>query len=263
MTSLRFVEVNGDQQNIEILENTPIQMVGHQGQVKPKISNGHISRFHATVCHKFEYGINIWEVSDGNERTGELSRNGLFDKDGDKIAGPITLENVGDRIYLLYMFDTIAYLEVFVTAIDKVRYTSGLESADALDHKIAKLDVNNSILKNQLVNNQEAIHNSEVTKEAIIGKLDVTSQNVEVNKANIESLGKSNAVLTEKLNTMSILLEQGLNHVEEIGSKPRIFIVGFAIMITATMLSVFSYGLYQNINPIMKSIFKIEADINK
>lgn len=258
MTSLRFVEVNGDKQNIEILENLPIQMVGHQGQVKPKISNGHISRYHATVCHKFQYGINIWEVLDGNERTGELSRNGLFDKDGDKVPGPVTLENVGDRVYLLYMYDTIAYLEVFVTSEEKVRYTSGLESENALDHKIAKLDVNNVIIKNQLVSTQELLDKSEVTKSEMIGKLDVTSQDVAVNRANIENLGKSNAALNEKINTMSILLEQGLQHVEEIGSKPKIFIAGFSIMLAATILSVFSFGLYQNINPIMKSIFKIE-----
>ena len=157
------------------------------------------------------------------------------------------------------MYDTIAYLEVFVTDIEKVRYTNGLEGVDSLDHKIAKLDVNNTIIKNQLVNTQEAIETSAVTKEEIIGKLDVTSQNVEVNKANIENLGKSNLVLSEKLNTMSILLDQGLNRVEEVGSNPKTFITGFSIMLAATLLSVFSYGLYQNINPIMQSIFKIES----
>ena len=261
MTSLRFVEVNGDEQNIEILENVPFQIVGHKGEIKPLISNGHISRFHASVCHNFDYGINLWTVTDGNLRTGELSRNGLMNKDGEKIIGSITLENVGDKVYLLYMYDTIAYLEVFVTDVEKVRTTSGLSDEENLGHKLNKINVNNAIIKNQLVDTLSSINKSQVTKAEIITKLDTTSENVETNKANIESLGRSNAALNDKVNLRSTLLEQGLNHVEEIGSKPKIFIMGFSIMIVATVLGLLSYGLYQNLDPIMKSIFKLENEV--
>lgn len=232
MPRLRFVEITADKQNVEILENLPSQIIGHKGKVKPQITNGHISKHHATVCFLTDGIDDSWLVIDGDVIAGVQSTNGLRDSEGEKVTGKVTLRDPGDRVYLLYMYNTNAYLEVFNTEIEKVNATNGLDEED-IKPQLSKISVNTSILKNEVVS--------------------VNSQ-VQDNKVQIGSLNS-------KLDGIISSLAVGLDHVEEVGSKPKVFITGFTIIFTAVILSIMSFGIYRNINHIIRQVFHIQIDI--
>lgn len=263
MASLRFVEINHDKQNIEILENLPSQIVGHKGEIKPKISNGHISRRHATVEFSEVDGNPTWVITDGDNVSGEASRNGLRDKTGEVILSKITLKDVGDRVYLLYMYNTLAYIEVFTTEIEKVRATKGVDEIDLIAAKVTKLEVNNALVKSQLSSTQQALDNSNHCELELKSKLAETSKAVKTNREQIDSIGRSNSELSNKVDGMLLILEKGLNQVEDVGTNPKPFIIGFAIMLSATLISVFTFGVYINIRPIMESLLKTDQPTRK
>ncbi len=241
MPRLRFVEITADKQNIEVLENLPSQIVGHSGKVKPQITNGHISKYHATVCYqKSENGIDeTWQVTDGDASTGIESKNGLRNSEGERIYYKTTLRDVGDRVNLLYIYNNNAYLEVFNTDIEKVNATSGL-SEDDIKPQLSKMTVNTNLIKKDV---------SKVTEQV---------------KTNLKHLGAIDTKQTEmsiKIEGLISSLAVGLEHVEDVGSKPKPYLIGFSILITASILAIFTFGVYRNINPIIRQVFKIEIDI--
>lgn len=241
MPRLRFVEITADKQNIEVLENLPIQIVGHSGKVKPQITNGHISQNHATVCYqKSENGIEeSWIISDGDTSTGIESTNGLRNSEGERIKSKVTLSDVGDRIYLLYIYNNTAYLEVFNTDFEIARSTNGLTEED-LKPQLSKITVNTNIIKKEV---------STVTTQV---------------KDNLKRLGDLDVKQTElsiKIDSVLNSLAVGLDKVEDVGSKPKPYLIGFSILLSATILSIFTFGVYRNINPIIRQLFQIEIDI--
>jgi hypothetical protein len=111
MLSLRFVEIVADQKTITpipVLADKASCVVGHKGDILPKICNGRISRRHCTVTYNAEFGL--WAIKDGVE--GNPSQNGLYDADGGRVQGLTTLSKAGDRIYLLAVRGFAAFLEV-------------------------------------------------------------------------------------------------------------------------------------------------------
>lgn len=236
MPSLRFVEINGDKQNVEILENLPSQIVGHQGEIKPKITNGHISRHHATVCHSNEGGIDKWLVIDGDVIKG-TSKNGLRNKEGEKIVGKTTLENVGDRVYLLYIYNTNAYLEVFATGLEKANSTQGLET-DSTEVELNRLRVNTTLMKNDLTTAISMATN---------------------NKKHLEKVDKDHGELTGKINSIFTIVDKSLDRVEEVGDRPKPYIIGFTIVLIASLLGIAVHEIYLNKRAILKQLFNLEV----
>lgn len=242
MPSLRFVEINGDKQNVEILENLPSQIVGHQGEIKPQITNGHISRHHCTVCYSVENGQEKWLVIDGDMIKGASSTNGLKDKFGEKILGKATLENVGDRVYLLYLYNTNAYLEVFATEVEKVNSTQGLDP-DLIQPELNRLRVNTALMKDDLSTAISLANN---------------------NKTHLDKVDKAHTEITGKIDSLFNIVERGLNQVEEVGNKPKPFIIGFSIFLVVSLLSIGVYEIYLNKKFILRQMFNLEiVEIDK
>lgn len=239
MPSLRFVEINGTRKSSEILENLPSQIIGHKGEIKPQITNGHISRHHATVC--YNENDESWLVIDGNTITGVESKNGLRDSQGHPIVGKTTLKDVGDRVYLLYMYDTNAYLEVFNTAREKLDGTSGLEDDD-IEPEISKLSVNTHLLKDEVC---------------------TALKLAQTNKETLTTVSEKNVELSGKVATLMAVLDQGLNQVEEIGNKPKQFILGFGIFSLGVVSLIVLYGVFRNVDPIVRSFFDIQPHHEK
>lgn len=240
MPSLRFVEVNGDKQNIVVLKNLPSQIVGHQGEIKPKISNGHISRQHCTIKYQ-EPGS--WLVIDGNDTVGGESRNGLLTIDGKKVVDKVTLSDPGDRAYILFLHNTSAYLEVFNTDEEKSFITSGVRDCD-LDHQLAKMAVNSTLLKGEV---------NAISDIVLDNKNRIEQTGNQINQVEVRQKEQAS-----KMDAMFSLLEEGLNHVEDVGTKPKVFVTGFLIVISASIMSLGLYGVYRNLDPIINTLFQIE-----
>lgn len=265
MPSLRFVEINGHKQNIEILENLPSQIVGHKGEIKPQITNGYISRHHATVC--YNHTDESWLVIDGSTLSGEASKNGLKDSSGNQIISKVTLREVGDRVYLLYLYDTNAYLEVFSTNQEKSQSTAGLVSEDINPH-VDKLTVNTSIIKSEVMRIAEVAssnkaHIDEVDKvqSQLTSQVKETLVTVTDNVDHLNKIDKTQDVLSNRIDSMMDILDRGLNQVEDIGSKPKKFLLGFSIFCLGGISIIFMYGFYRNLDPIIKTMFRIENSI--
>lgn len=262
MPSLRFVEINGHKQNIEILENLPSQIVGHKGEIKPQITNGHISRHHATVC--YDAHNESWLVIDGDAISGATSKNGLKSINGEVIKGKITLREVGDRVYLLYLYDTNAYLEVFATNQEKMDSTSGIKNED-VKPEIDKLVVNTSLIKGEVIRVSE-VANSNASHIAKVDKIQTQLSNqvketlvtVTDNAEHLDKIDKTQDDLSGRLDAMMSILDRGLNQVEDIGNKPKQFILGFTIFSMGAIFIMFTYGVYRNLDPIVKNLFQLE-----
>lgn len=262
MPSLRFVEINGKRQNVEILENLPSQIVGHKGEIKPQITNGHISRHHATVC--YNHDDESWLVTDGDSVSGVKSKNGLKTWTGETINGEITLKDVGDRVYLLYLYDTNAYLEVFATNQEQRESTSGLED-NGVKPEIDKLVVNTSLIKGQVVKVSETVSSAANNLAKVSDVQTKLSQQVKdtnimavANLEHLEQVDIKQDELVKRIDSVMDILDRGLNQVEDIGSKPKQFLLGFSIFCLGGLSLIFMYGFYRNVDMIMKTVFDIE-----
>lgn len=105
MLHLQFVEIKDADRHTELLEGDR-HLVGHKGDIVPRLCNGRISQRHATIARIGRQ----WLVVDGHE--GKPSTNGLWTIEGRIYEGMLAKE--GDRIYLMRDIDasTECYLEV-------------------------------------------------------------------------------------------------------------------------------------------------------
>jgi hypothetical protein len=104
---LRFVERSKGRDHKTPIEKFPC-VIGHQGNIKPEILNGHISGKHCTV--RYDLKSRSYIVEDGAE--GKPSSNGIYFH-GEKVD-IATLKVSGDRLYLLRLISgEEGYLELF------------------------------------------------------------------------------------------------------------------------------------------------------
>ena len=227
MLNLRFVEFAGDNTTQQDIPNNKTNMIGHEGNIKPQISNGRISRKHCTV--NYDHATDSWLVIDGNTITGQNSRNGLFTISGERILGKVTLTEPCQRVFLLAMGNNQAYLETYVadekTGCDITRTTIDLES-----EVLAAKDVAEKAARN----------------------VRIVSDLVENNANNIESLQRHQSALEEKVSFMMNAIDTGLDKVEEIGTKPKPYIIGTALILFMCVGGIVTYSLHKNIDDIIK-----------
>jgi len=225
MLKLQFVEIANSHSEKIILENLPSQTVGHAGTIKPKISNGHLSRIHCTIV--FYSALCCWRVTDGSLDNQSPSRNGLWNKEGNKIEGHIMLSNLGDRVYLLKIPDNEAYLEVVDDSLPelKSRSTSGLEI------QIAELTT---------------------TAEKVANNVSDVKQAVVSNREGIEQVKKTSDALDSKVNLMMTTLNSSLDRIEDIGSKPRLYLTGTMVATLMIFTAVSLFTFYSHVDDFVK-----------
>lgn len=118
---LRFVERSKGRENKTPIEKFPC-VIGHHGDIKPEILNGHISGKHCTV--RYDLKSRSYFVEDGTE--GKPSSNGIYFH-GEKVD-LATLKISGDRVYLLRLISgEEGYLELFKPGTEPVCPRSTLD----------------------------------------------------------------------------------------------------------------------------------------
>jgi hypothetical protein len=174
---LQFVEIKDADRQVQLLEGDQ-HVVGHSGDIVPKLCNGRISKRHATVSRMAEEAIQVyglqWFVVDGFE--GKESTNGLWTVTDGKISEGM-LTKPGDRIYLLRDVDACreAYLEV--VAEPSTSRPCNDRSTVGFEQKLIAL-------KETVAGNRESIG-------AVQTQLGATEQKVEFLIDTIERLGRN------------------------------------------------------------------------
>ena len=221
MLKLQFVEVTKSHSEKVILEDLPLQTVGHDGDICPRITNGHLSRIHCTVV--YYSALHCWRVTDGNLNNKAPSRNGLWTKDGNKIDTHVMMSNLGDRVYLLNIPGNLAYIDVIDDAIPSLqpRSTAGLEI------QIAEL----------------------TTKaEKVADKISDVKEAVNCNKQGIEQVKQTGDVLEAKVNLIMATLDSSLDRIEDIGSRPKLYLTGTMIATVMIFAAVSLFTFYTHID---------------
>lgn len=245
MLNLRFIELAKNNFGEYLREEVLLDFgqhkyltIGHQGDIKPKISNGHISRIHATVYHDGE--SNSWLVLDGNHERNRSSKNGIYNKDGDRIESSIKLFSEGERVFFINSDNCVAYLEVFESENEicdtKGRDTAGLEIQ--LAHIQTKTELNSK-------------------------KLTSVANRVETNLEAIREVHDKTTDLDQKVSLIASTVDQALDHVSELGSKPRQYITGALVAFFMVLLAMTSYILYHKMEKITDQLLRTQDRIEQ
>lgn len=182
MLDLRFVEVEGDRKEVQLIQKFPATIGKSRDRRIPPpyhtstlIETPLVSGFHCTVT--FDLVTDVWTVTDGVG--GVRSTNGLYGQVGGEFIGlgaGFVLRDAGDRVYLLNTTDgRQAYLEVFnVSSIDEARSTQGLEPAliklrEEVDLKISEGVERGKVRDQRLDEVSEKIQALEVAGQVLIG----------------------------------------------------------------------------------------------
>ena len=127
---IRFVEKVGEETEIQEITKFPT-VIGHNGNIRPLICNGKISKNHCTVTYDIDNGV--YQVEDG--ANGKPSTNHLYLSDrigGDcAVTSKAILSKPGQAVYLIRLLNgTEAYIEIYdpndIRSIDP-RATSSLD----------------------------------------------------------------------------------------------------------------------------------------
>ena len=224
MLKLQFVEVCKSHSEKIILEDLPLQTIGHDSDIKPKITNGHLSRKHCTIV--YYSALHCWRVTDGSVDNQSPSRNGLWNKEGSKIEGHVMLSNLGDRVYLLKIPNNEAYLEVVDDSLPelKSRSTSGLEI------QIAELTT---------------------TAEKVADTVSDVKQAVVSNRAGIDQVKVQSEAINAKVSVLTSTLESVLDQIETVGKEPKVYFLGATVSFLMLMMALFGFAVYTNIGKIV------------
>lgn len=228
---LKFIELaKGETRKVTLTGLDHI--IGHEGDIKPEISNGHISRKHVRVN---QVNDNCWLISDG---IGLPSRNGLYFQDVSspelkKVDTSVKLDKIGQRVYLLKIDGAEAFIEIFPDVelvIDKPqRQTSGLEI------ELQKLATQT---------------------EKAVDKIQVATVNIAANRNEITELKKTNSILADKVNL-------ALDTIEEVGNNPKKYMMGAATLAGICLLGIMVLGAYNRINDVMDRLLYQQNKIEK
>jgi hypothetical protein len=229
--NLKFVELTDVDRREVVLEKKQSQIIGRDGDIKPQITDGHLSRQHARVVFT---GNDTWDIHDG---VSTESHNGLFffptgSEESIEVIQMVKMSNIGERIDLLNLPKNHVYLEV-------------VREGDRIINNVKEKAKDQSKITAGIGLQIEALATS---SEKVVTKIDQVDSNLEAIKVNHNATIKALAVNREEISNISRELKTALETAATVGKDPLPYLIGAGTIAVILAIGLVFFTLYKTVS---------------